>query len=528
MPKVRQLSEIYLRGALANVTMRQLTPAQRQHVEQLVQTLTNHPILAGHKHEFLYALRTTIACDYKNPDDALTEYRIAIWRAIVHIFYHTDYTFQCTACGSTDYLSQRGTRVPINRQFDFCPVCNHCAILDPGDSTCQPGVPVTGDEFAAIQDNIARQNDERRAYSHYTIACNPYLIPPSDFELHFADICFRLLIAGGNVYCDADCIAVDDLKAHADHVKAVERLLSDIHVDCCRSRAAELPPLALPTYHSCITAIPGKSKVENPELILQDDIQITKMFGSFIWNYLRQILLENRRIYHDRKTRNIVGPADCVAVKAIVCLLNDIDAYCIYNPNENPTNHSPQYGSHYTIMCDPYLIPPDDFELRFADIRCRLLAVGGDVCCGPNQILVKDLKGQAACLELVAPYCDEVQVVNNSSREEDGEPLEIITQVEARMSVTDSPAMVDMGDELATIRESLPEGDCQRIFELLQCQGPIYQQFAERYPDAVKTNGGIPHQNRMAEFLGCTTKDIKRHQDQIRLQLIGHGITGPY
>ena len=132
MPKVRQLSEVYLRGALANVTMRQLTPTQRDHVEQLVQQLTNHPILAGHKHEFLYALRTTIACDYKNPDDALTEYRIAIWRAIVHIFYHTDYTFQCTACGSTDYLSQRGSRVPINRQFDFCPVCNHCLHLAHG------------------------------------------------------------------------------------------------------------------------------------------------------------------------------------------------------------------------------------------------------------------------------------------------------------------------------------------------------------------------------------------------------------
>jgi hypothetical protein len=88
----------------------------------------------------------------------------------------------------------------------------------------------------------------------------------------------------------------------------------------------------------------------------------------------------------------------------------------------------------------------------------------------------------------------------------------------------DNTSAVETREMISHVRDCLPDGDCQAVFQLLSGTGPIYQAFVQQFPDTPKINQGIPHKNRMAQFLGCTAKEIKQHQQTIGMQLIAHGM----
>ena len=465
MPKVRQMSEVFLRGSLANVTMKNLTDEQQRKINELLPQICDHPALAGHKHEFIYRLGTTIACDYRSDSSqALEEYQIAIWRALVHLLYHSDYLFHCKLCTSSSYPTQRGKPAPINRQFEHCPNCKHAVVSDVGTSTLVLDMPVTPDQFQFVIEELQK--------------------------------------CGGS--CSSCC------------------------VKSCSSRGADQVSIAiLPTIKSPILVAAGARKVPNADQIMSDPNQIKKYFGSFIWNYFRQILLENEITHHDKKQMVIFGPADKVTADATFALLRDVGAYCVYDRRGDPvsTNHAPVKGSHYQIECDPLRISPDegDFDARYQEFRFKLLSVGGEIRCGTNSIAVKDLRGQAPFLEMSSPVKDEVQVNGNTATTEDGEAVDPIANLEDQTVLPDSIHSFEEGDTLTSVKYSLPD-ETQVVFELLTGTGENYDKFVLQYPDTERLNNGIPHQNRIAEFLKTTTKAVKEHTSRIRLQLIRQGV----
>lgn len=443
MSKVRQLSEVFLRGALANVTMKNLTREERTRIEELMVTIGEHEVLAGHKQEFIYKLGSTIAADYHDSTNAAQEeFQIAVWRGIVHLLYHTDYQFECSLCHSTSFLSQSNRLTPFNRRFDFCPVCNCCLISEPCDSLFKTNDPLTQEEYMQVAERL--QMEHKR------------------------------------------------------------------------------PPL----IKSCITAIQGAPKVEDPERILNDPEQLKKFFGSFIWNYFRQILLENPITKHQKRVIGLFGPADKIAADAINLLLIDIKAFHIYHGCPDRNQRYPMKGSCYAINCDPLLVSPSDFYPRFWEIKERLSALGGDVAVSSNYIVVRDMQGQAPFSEFSASVNSEVQIVNNvvGHRSDDGDSIDVISQLEDQHMLEDSTNAVEMRETITHVQHCLPDGDCQAVFQLLSGSGPIYQDFVLQYPDTPRVNQGIPHKNRMAKYLGCTAKDIKQHQQTIGLQLIAHGL----
>ena len=440
MSKVRQLSEVFLRGSLANVTMKNLTPAERERIEELLVKVGDHEVLAGHKQEFIFQLGSTIAADYHdNVNAAQEEFRIAVWRGLVHLLYHTDYSFECSLCHSTSFVSQSNRITPFNRCFDFCPACNCCLVAD-------------------VRDSI---------------------------------------------------FAVNDLLTQDEYLFVVDRL----------ERERKRPPL----IKSSIIALRGAAKVEDPERILNDPEQLRKFFGSFIWNYFRQILLENPITKHQKQTIGLFGPADKTAADAINLLLSDMKAFHIYH---GYPEHNGSIDAHYCIMCDPMLLPPTEFYPRFWEIRERLVSLGGEVTINSNAIAVRDMQGQCPYTEFSASVNSEVQIVNNvvGRRGDDGDPIDVISQLEDQHMPEDSAHTVEMREIVSHVRQCLPDGNCQAVFQLLSGAGPIYQRFVQEYPDTPKINQGIPHKNRMARFLGCTPKDIKHYEDTIGLQLIAHGV----
>ena len=443
MSKVRQLSEVFLRGSLANVTMKNLTNEERARIEELMVIVGDHEVLAGHKQEFIYQLGSTIAADYHdNVNAAQEEFRIAVWRGLVHLLYHTDYDFECALCHNSSFLSQSNRITQFNRCFDFCPVCNCCLISDPRDSTFKVNDKLTQEEYLLVVDRLERE--------------------------------------------------------------------------CKR------PPLT----KSCIIAVHGAPKVEDPERILNDPEQLKKFFGSFIWNYFRQILLENPITKHQKHTIGLFGPTDKTAADAINLLLSDMKAFHVYHGTPERNELFPEDYACYAIACDPMLLSPSDFYPRFWEIKERLVACGGEVIISPNYIAVRDMQGQAPYAEFSASVNAEVQIVNNvvGHRGDDGDSIDVISQLEDQHMLEDSSNNVEVREIIAHVQRCLPDGHCQAVFQLLSGTGPIYQDFVRQFPDTPRVNQGIPHKNRMAKFLGCTPKDIKQYQQTIGLQLIAHGV----
>jgi hypothetical protein len=281
-----------------------------------------------------------------------------------------------------------------------------------------------------------------------------------------------------------------------------------------------------PRIKSCIKAVRGKSKIEDPERILNDPEQLKKFFGSFIWNYFRQILLENRITKHQKHEIDLIGPVDKTAADAINLLLGDLKVFRIYNGEPESSSIFPMSHSCYVINCDPMLFSPSDFYPRFWEIKEQLLALGGEIAINTNYIAIRDMRGRAPYVKFPVSVNSEVQIVNNivGRRGDDGEQLDVISQLEDQHMLEGGIAALESNESLLHVRRCLPDGNCQAVFQLLSGTGLIYQNFIQRFPDTIRTNQGIPHQNRMAEFLGCSTKEIKQYQQTIGMQMMAHGM----
>ena len=463
MTKIRQLPEVYLRGSLANETMKNLTEKQRQRVDILTTHLSDHQCLAGHRTEFTFQLGRTIACDYNDSKElALEEFRIAIWRGVVHLLYHRDYEYECNNCGAGGYISQAGKHIKFNRRYEICPACNHCAIDHVGGTKLKQGSFVEFNEFQMTAERLRR---------------------------------------GG---------------------------------------------AKPPTLKSCIRAIPGKPKIANPDKMLNDPNQIVKFFGTWVWNYFRQILLENKITRHERARVPVRGEADGIIAQCIANMFANARAdYAYAFQDDHSDGHlvtcNPLYTSPLlSVALGEFVnsINPGDYKkvpheigiIKTASWRLRTIGVKLDVSrCG---IRVKNISGLPPFITSEITIANEVQVVSNTiggKKKDDDDVLDTIKQLEQpNMYPDEGVPAIEQIERLQAVRHSLPDS-ARPVFNLLMCgtipdDDDIYQQFIDENPDQLQSNHGIPRQNRMAQFLGCSTKDIKRCCEQIRTQCYAFGI----
>lgn len=417
MGRVRQLPVMYLRGALANETMKNLDDEQQREVARITDEIVTHPVLAGHKHMFTTQLSNTIGFDYSDDRaSAMQDFYIAIWRATVHLKYHSSYQYECGACSSNSYLSAEGRPVAINRRLPVCPHCKKVRINNPGSS--------------------------------------------------------KEWIVGSFVTLD-EAMATSDV-----------------------------------SFESPITALASPNKVDDPDRILTDPDQIKKYYGQFIWNYFRQIIRENIIRTQGRKQQTHVGPVDKLIALALAAILKTHNVEYQYIPEENPSN------GYYRIYCNPNLTPlnvtSEIIELLQSAGQSVSVLVGFD----HKEIRVKDMRADAPCVELDVPYAEPVFIVDKTSPSCDEEALLAVDQV-AETDIYDVSDCINIeyDDWLATARDTLPNGHCQVVFDLLAGRGESYLAFLDDYPDSAY---GVPKRSHIAQFIGCSSKDVKRHQEVIK------------
>jgi len=85
----RQMPELYLRGAIFNETMKNLTQEQMDEVEKKMEILLKTPSLTKSREKFCQTLAVTIGADYREDKNAaLQEYKIALMKATIYVMYH--------------------------------------------------------------------------------------------------------------------------------------------------------------------------------------------------------------------------------------------------------------------------------------------------------------------------------------------------------------------------------------------------------------------------------------------------------
>lgn len=85
----RQMPEFYLRGAIFNKVMKNLTPNQMKEVEDKIEALLQIPSLTKSREKFCQTLANTIGADYREDKNAaLQEYRLALLKAVLYILFY--------------------------------------------------------------------------------------------------------------------------------------------------------------------------------------------------------------------------------------------------------------------------------------------------------------------------------------------------------------------------------------------------------------------------------------------------------
>lgn len=82
----QQMPQLYLRGSLCNVTMKNLTAEEQNEISQIVEEIIIDPLLQPCRASFKNALKFTISGDYRSDiETAEQEFIIAAWRAAVAV-----------------------------------------------------------------------------------------------------------------------------------------------------------------------------------------------------------------------------------------------------------------------------------------------------------------------------------------------------------------------------------------------------------------------------------------------------------
>lgn len=275
-----------------------------------------------------------------------------------------------------------------------------------------------------------------------------------------------------------------------------------------------------PQCVSPIRALPGDKTYEHPQQILEDDVQLVKFFGEFVWNYFRQTLKENSRVEHCKIPQKIIGSADYIITQEILSLCSKMKLVHNYCAKTQPED------GYYNIAILGLQTPPE-----FSSELAVLIQKGREnnviVECNTTCIRVRENR-DAPNIEATIIKPEHVLVLDSYSTEsdndDDGKSF-TISQVSyrttgmERMQQEDHTEKVENEDVIDAIRDSLPDGECRQVFDIWACRGQTYLNFSEEFGD------GRAHINHIASHLKITARAVNQHKDTIKVYCLAHGLT---
>lgn len=255
----------------------------------------------------------------------------------------------------------------------------------------------------------------------------------------------------------------------------------------------------------------GAQKIEDPHKIISDKTQRSKWYSTWIWNYFRQILLENTIKTHDKQQVEISGPADYIAYCVI---LNDLKLH----KNKHQVSES---GKEYTICTNILAIPPE-FSYRLSAIVKEYSNYNINFTIKNNYIIIEKHKNA----EIVSTCIDTNQVVSNLSMDTpsdaDSNESNWSDAIDFNSGATyDGNLNSYISDEaMSRIRNELRDVKLQYAFDIFSQSGIGWHKYSD-------TCGNEQvRKSTMAKFLEVTTKQIDHYKEMIAAQCALHGLCG--
>lgn len=429
--KLMQVAKLKgIRGSLANQTMKNLSDEEKEIVEKITNQLYDNPLFIADKMEFIKQLRVTIGGEYKEASHAENEFRIALWRAVVHLMYHSDYSFKCKLCEKNQYISAQNTKMKFDRQYIYCPNCNKAYIKNTNDA-----VEIIKDTFYII-----KQNDK-----------------------------------------DDIKVELSDLKNYIE--SPIESTIKD-------------------------------KKVKNHQEILDDDIQCKKWFSSWVWNFFRQLLNENKIQKHNQNKVELSHPANIMAALTITNQLKlnkiryYIDENSIYSKKDieifcNLLRTDRKFTAFLISIIHQY----DSNNIKFILTEHSI------------KITPKDKNNEIPIISDSISTSDPVIMLSfstpSSTNDNDGWQ-DIVEHNAVNNNIQSSHNYVEE-EKLNIIKNELTSTFARKIFDIIVQHGETWKEFSKAYQTK-----NIPAKSHMAKFLGISTKKVEYYKAQIKAAILLH------
>ncbi len=275
-----------------------------------------------------------------------------------------------------------------------------------------------------------------------------------------------------------------------EHVKLVG---SDdyIHFDEVKNSITEIK------HESPIKTISGCNKVQQAQEILEDESQVSKFFGEFVWNYFRQIINENK-ITHQQKEQKVTGCVDIITTELIISLLKQYNVKYYYEGIPKNGYHTLHLKVHSTII---------EFTTKFVQLANDMRRKGAIIMYTDSSILIKDLGAESPISDITMLTTEKVSTVGSGQggTDECDDYMRILE--EENMNTFQD---IDTEDTICHIRKLLSPL-AQKVYNLIIQDGYDYAQYSTQY------GAGQPKVAHLAKHLKCTSNAIKTCIEEIKL-----------
>ena len=256
---------------------------------------------------------------------------------------------------------------------------------------------------------------------------------------------------------------------------------------------------------SPIKTIIGDKKVEDPDKILQDDMQRNKWYSVWIWNYFRQILNENIIRTHNKHEIQTAGPANLIALHLII--------------NELKKNKARYYFDDSTVSGEEFevLTSTIQFDLPmtgfFVAIKHQYKNFNVDI--EPTYFSLKiRVTGEQPIITDTITIEDQVVMVSinapgKEGSNDDGGWGDIVEFNSTERNVGDLPQIIE-NDWIATMREYMWDDTMSRMFDILCQNGETWSEFSSEFGDR------NPAKIHLVKFLGVPMKKVEEYQEILR------------
>lgn len=255
---------------------------------------------------------------------------------------------------------------------------------------------------------------------------------------------------------------------------------------------------------SPIKSILGEKKIDDPYIILEDRVQRNKFYSSWIWNYFKQILNENKIPVHNKRQTEIAGLATEMATMEIISELKRTHNRFFFDESSIPDNK-------LEILCNTLSLP---LEWTPFFISLKKKYMNYDVMINSTE-----------CIITIEAINNDVKVIETTVVSED--PIMMLSLSSAPSSNNDnnegnwSDIIIANAKKPEKHNISLDEEDwiveCKRllserakdIFDIYIQRGDLWNSFSDKFGTRTAAKSHI------SDFLDISIKSVDKYREEI-------------